>query len=426
MKIKTKKADYEKVISMPKQKHKNPRKPLWLLKLLIRILAIPDLFSTKFTYTEHNMDKLGDEPCLILMNHSSFIDLKIASKIFFKRPYNIVCTSDGFVGKELLMRLIGCIPTQKFVTDVHLISDINYALKELKTSVLMYPEASYSFDGTATTLPRKLGVLLKRLGVPVVTVITDGAFLRDPLYNNLQLRKTKVSAKVTCLFTKEDLKSKSTKELDKLLDEAFSFDNFAAQYENKVEIKEGFRADGLSRILYKCSDCGVEGKMEGKGTKLVCHNCGKTFELTTLGRLSAENGETKFPHIPDWYSWQREEVKKEIEEGTYLLDTKVDIGVMVNFKAIYMVGEGRLVHNNEGFKLTSNDGKIDYSQNPLACYGLYSDYYWYEIADVICIGNNDILYYCFPKDCGDVVAKTRIATEEMYKINKARKKLKAE
>ena len=68
----------------------------------------------------------------------------------------------------------------------------------------MYPEASYSFDGTATPLPRKMGVLLKKLGVPVVTVITQGAFTRQPLYNMLRKRKVSVRADVTCLFTKED------------------------------------------------------------------------------------------------------------------------------------------------------------------------------------------------------------------------------
>lgn len=56
-----------------------------------------------------------------------------------------------------------------------------------------------------------------------------------------------------------------------------------------------------------------------------------------------------------------------------------------------------------------------------ACYGLYADYYWYEIADVVCIGNNDVLYYCFPRKSGDIVAKTRLATEEMYKLYKSRK-----
>ena len=39
---------------------------------------------------------------------------------------------------------------------------------------------------------------------------------------------------------------------------------------------------------------------------------------------------------------------------------------------------------------------------------------------MICIGNRDALYYCFPKQPGDVVAKTRMATEELYKLKKKR------
>ena len=198
MKIKTKKRTYDQVVAMKRPKQRNPMRPIGLLQLVIRVLSIFDLRPTKFTYTTENMEKIGkDEPCLILMNHSSFIDLKIASRIFYPKRYGIVCTSDGFVGKRLLMRLLGCIPTQKFVSDVSLIRDIHYMLKKKKTSVLMFPEASYSFDGTATPLPRKMGVLLKKLGVPVVVVTTRGAFARDPLYNCLQKRKVKVSAKVT-------------------------------------------------------------------------------------------------------------------------------------------------------------------------------------------------------------------------------------
>ena len=122
-----------------------------------------------------DMEKIGkDEPCLILMNHSCFLDMQIAYRILYPRQFNIVATSDGFVGfgKALLMRLLGCIPTQKFVSDVTLIRDMEYMLKEKKTSVLMYPEASYSFDGTATPLPESLGKLVRKLGKPVVMITT--------------------------------------------------------------------------------------------------------------------------------------------------------------------------------------------------------------------------------------------------------------
>jgi len=421
MKIKTRSLPYEKVSALPKAKHRKPLRPNFLLRTVVRIAALPDLWATRFRFTTENMEQVGKEPCLILMNHSSFIDLMMVSRIFWPKPYGIVCTSDGFVGKEWLMRLLGCIPTQKFVSDVSLIKDMEHLLKEKKVSVLMYPEASYSFDGTATPLPRKMGVLLKKLGVPVVTVITQGAFARDPLYNGLQKRKVRTSAHVKRLFTAQQIKEMKVAELDEKLDEAFHFDNFAWQRDNGIEIKENFRADGLNRILYKCCHCGKEGAMEGKGTTLTCHHCGKVWQLDTLGQLRAEDGETKFSHIPDWYAWQRAEVRRELEEGTYSLETDVDIGMLVDLKALYKVGSGHLSHSAEGFTLTGCDGQLQYTQGPLACYGLYADYYWYEIADVICIGNHDALYYCFPKEPGDVVAKTRLAVEELYKLKKRRR-----
>lgn len=418
MKIKTRPLSYEQVLAKKPAKHRNPLHPSRLLNGVIRIISMPELIKTRFCYTTEDMDKVKNTPCLILMNHSSFIDLMIASRIFWPKLHGIVCTSDGFVGKSWLMRWLGCIPTQKFVSDISLIRDMEYLLKKKKTSVLMYPEASYSFDGTATPLPRKMGVLLKKLNVPVVTVITRGAFARQPLYNNLKKRKVSVSAHVKCLFTTQQLQEMSVAELDRKLDEAFTFDNFAWQRDQKIAITEPTRAEGLNRILYKCCVCGTEGHMESAGTTLTCRHCGKTWELDEFGQLQGES--SPFCHIPDWYAWQRQEVRRDLTEGTYRLDTEVDIGMLVDGKAIYMVGSGRLTHNAEGFTLTGCDGKLQYSQGPLACYGLYADYYWYEIADVICIGNKDALYYCFPKGDADVVAKTRLAVEELYKLKKRR------
>lgn len=83
-----------------------------------------------------------------------------------------------------------------------------------------------------------------------------------------------------------------------------------------------------------------------------------------------------------------------------------------------MCEKGNLRHSKEGFLLTGMDGKLDYSQPPIHSYSLYSDFYWYEIGDVICIGDKDKQYYCFPKGMKDIVAKTRLATEELYKITK--------
>jgi len=421
MKINTRTLPYEEVLKLPRLKHKNPRKPSKLLAAVVRIASAPTLWKTKFSYTTERMELVGKEPCLILMNHSSFTDMKLAFGIFYPKPLGIVTSVDamsGILGK--LMRLLGCTPTHKYVTDITLIRDIEYMLKTNKTSVLMYPEAGYSFDGRATALPRKLGVLMKKLGVPVVTVITQGAFARDPLYNMLQIRDVQVSAHVKCIASAEEVKEKSVAELDALLEESFSFDNFAWQRDNQISIDVPFRADGLHRILYKCPHCGVENRMEGSGIHLTCKACGQKWEMDEYGQLSACEGETVYSHIPDWYQWQRECVRKELEDGTYLLDTDVDIAVQVNLDGVCMIGPGHLTHNENGFRLTGGDGKLDYSQSALASHTLYSDYYWYEIGDVIGIGDNEFSYFCFPK--AEVsVTKARLATEELYKLKKQRR-----
>ena len=422
MKINTKEMSYDEVLKLPRLKHKKPMMPQSWLASIVRVAIAPTLWKTKFSYTTERMELVGDQPCLILMNHCSFTDMKLAYGIFYPRKFGIITSVDamsGILGK--LMRLLGCAPTHKYVTDLTLFSDIEYMLKENKTSVLMYPEAGYSFDGCATTLPKKMGVLMKRLKVPVVTVITEGAFHRDPLYNMLQIRDVKVSAHVKCLATPEEIKEKSVAELDALLEEAFSFDNFAWQRDNKISIDVPFRADGLHRILYKCPHCGAENQMEGKGIHLTCHACGKQWKMDEYGQLVADGTETEYPHIPDWYKWQRACVREELENGTYLLDTDVDIAVQVNLDGVCMIGAGHLTHDLNGFRLTSADGKLDYSQSPIFSHTLYSDYHWYEIGDIIGIGDNEFSYFCFPK--GNVsVTKARLATEELYKMKKQRKR----
>lgn len=423
MKINAKKMPFDEVRKLPKLKHKNPRMPSRFLATVVRVAVEPTLRQIKFSYTSERMELIGkDEPCLILMNHSSFTDMKLAYGIFYPRKMGIVTSVDamsGILGK--LMRFLGCTPTHKYITDISLLKDIEYMLRVNKTSVLMYPEAGYSFDGRSTVLPKKMGVLMKRLGVPVVTVITEGAFARDPLYNMLQIRDVKVGAHVKCIATAEEIKEKSVAELDALLDEAFSFDNFAWQRDNKIVIDEPFRADGLHRILYKCPHCGAENQMEGKGIHITCKACGKKWKMDEYGRLSAVSGETEFSHIPSWYDWERECVRKEIENGEYLLDTEVDIAVQVNLDGVCMIGPGRLVHNTEGFCLTSDDGQLDYSQSATASYTIYSDYYWYERGDVIGIGDTEYSYFCIVKD-NVSVTKARLAAEEIYKIAKARKR----
>jgi hypothetical protein len=160
----------------------------------------------------------------------------------------------------------------------------------------------------------------------------------------------------------------------------------------------------------------AEGKMEGRGIQIKCKECGVSYTLDELGYLKNDDGETKFDHIPTWYAWQREEIRKQLLSGEYDLDIPVDICCSKDTKNMYRVGEGRLTHNRQGFHLTGCNGELDYEQKPLSSYSLCADFYFYELGDIVVVGNNKMLYYLFPKCEGDVVAKIRVAQEELYKI----------
>lgn len=403
-------------MNAPIKKFKKIRKSNILFTTLVKILSKSDLKKTNFKLEKINMDKIDKkQTCLYLMNHCSFIDLKIALSILYPKPINIVTTSDGFVSKNWLLRQLGCFPTKKYVTDPKLVKQMIYCVKELKSNVLMYPETGYTFDGSTTTMPNSFGKLAKMMNVPIVMIISKGASLRQPLFNELRLRDVNIEATMECVITKEDIKNKTAEEINKIIKDKFEYDDYKYQQEKGLIIDEKERAVGLNRILYKCPSCLDEGHMISENHKLICPKCKKEYELEETGFMKAINGETEINHIPSWYKWERECVRKEIKNGTYFYEDDVKILMMKDTYTIYDLGEGHLIHDIDGFKLTGCDGKLDFKLDGKTSYSICSDFYWYEISDIVCIGDNKQLFFLLPKAKKDVVAKLRLATEEIYK-----------
>lgn len=425
MKIKNIVRDYDEVMAIEPHKHYKPKKTNIFWQTLTKVISQPALIKNHFKYKKIGMEKLGkDEQALILMNHSGFTDFEIAYSMLYPRKFNTVAAYETFMGLEWLMKQIGCFATRKYTADLQLIRDIKYCMKENKSSVLMFPEAVYTLDGTCVTLPSSLAKFVKMLGAPLCTLITNGVYLHNPAYGFVKDRDVPIYAELRYVLSPEQIKEMSVDEIQAVIDREFSFDDFRWQQENKVVIDEDFRADGLHTILYKCPHCKTEGKMEGKGIHLTCHECGKKWELTELGFLKATEGETYFDHVPNWYKWERECVRQEILEGTYGYDLPCEIMTIVNTKSMYRIGEGRIVHNNDGFHLTGCGGKLDYHQSAKSSYTCEAIPYWYQIDDVIGFGNNNIFYYVFPKEHKEVVGKTKLAAEEMFKIIEEQKKAK--
>ena len=79
MKIKVKNLSYNEVLALPKEKPFVPQRPSRFFRALINTICVGELRKVHFTCEKIGMDALDKkQPCLYLMNHSSFLDLKIA------------------------------------------------------------------------------------------------------------------------------------------------------------------------------------------------------------------------------------------------------------------------------------------------------------------------------------------------------------
>ena len=116
------------------------------------------------------------------------------------------------------------------------------------------------------------------------------------------------------ILTPEQISQMSVDEINATLRKELNYDEYRYQKDNGIRITEPYRAEGLHKVLYQCPRCMTEFKMDSKGTELFCTECGKRWNWNEDGNLEALDGETEFPHIPDWYAWQRQQVRKVIRK----------------------------------------------------------------------------------------------------------------
>jgi hypothetical protein len=146
--------------------------------------------------------------------------------------------------------------------------------------------------------------------------------------------------------------------------------------------------------------------------------------MDVYGELKATEGVTEFPHIPDWYEFERQQVKKQLLEGTYRFEDEVKIESLPNAKGYIPLGDGYLKHDEKGFVLTGEEmGKpLELIKEPLALYSLHIEYDYMGKGDCIDLSTFSDTYYIYPKTKKNVVTKLHFAVEELYKIEKEKLK----
>ena len=395
-----------------------PVRTKWYLRPLTYILSAPDVMKHKCIIKKTGVENLKP-PFVLLCNHNAFMDFKVATKAIYPLRANYVVAIDGYIGREKLLRDVGCICKRKFTSDTYLVRQLVQTIKNGDVAII-YPEARYSLCGTTAVLPESLGKLCKLLKVPVVTLICHGHHVNSPFWNLHDRGVKPTEAEFSLLFDTETLKNTPVEEINRRIVKAFQYDDFAWQKERGIRTTYKGRAEGLHKVLYQCPACRVEHKMKSEGTKLICSACGKQWNMAELGELEAVSGKTEFTHIPDWYEWERENVRREVADGTYSSgELKVRVDTLPNAKKFIYLGDGTLVHDMNGFTVRGTDVDGDPFEMIKTVPSLYSCHIEYEylgkFGDCVDLNTLDDTWYIYPDPEQDFsVTKMALATEELY------------
>lgn len=405
--------DHIKRFDMKKKPYRQHLRPL------IWALSFPDLIKHRNTLKKVNMTGIKP-PYLLLCNHNAFMDFKVASRAVFPNRANYVVAIDGYLKREWLLRAVGCICKRKFTSDLTLVRQLQRVIKNGDIAVI-YPEARYSLCGTDAILPESLGKLVKLLNVPVVTLICHGHHINSPFWNLPDHNVKGTEAEMTCIMDAETIKKTGADEINAAIRAKFEYDDFDWQLKKNLHIPYKKRAEGLQKVLYQCASCGTEYKMSSQGSVLYCKACGKEWEMTELGELKALEGSTEFKHIPDWYEWERKNVRNEVKKGEYDIKMRVRVDDLPNADGYIDLGDATLVHNMNGFVL-EGDYKGEHYRVEKTVASMYSCHIEYEYlgkyGDCIDINTDKDTLYIYPYGNDFSVTKIALATEELFLNNR--------
>ena len=397
--------------------NRKPNKPRWYLKI-VEFIAAPFymLFNNGRVKVDKEVKKIKG-PYLILATHASFMDFPQIVTGIMPRTTGWVMSVEEFRRGNFLMGGIGGMPKRKFTHDIVTAKHIIYYIKKLKHTCTIYPEARFSFAGINERLDKALGKLCKVLSVPLVMCMSNGNFINSPQWSKHPYRKIRQEANIYQLCSKQEVETSSAEQIQEKIEKAFIKDEYKWQVDNNLHVKCKERAKGLHKILYKCPVCNKEFEMDSAGIHLWCNECGSKWEMDTLSRLHGVNTDKGFSHIPDWYRWERAEVKKEVENGTYHFEDDIRIEDYYNNKVKCIeVGNGHVVHDKNGFTITGEvDGQpFSINKPPQSMYSVHVEYDFLGRGDAFDIATEKTTYFMYLKTAKNYLTKMHFATEELY------------
>lgn len=357
-------------------------------------------------------------PYIVIASHSSFTDFPTVNRAIRCRSTWVVSVEE-FAGRDWLMRQIGCIYKRKFTNEIAPVKNIIHSVKKLKTTCTFFPEARFSLIGKNEPIDGAIGKLVKTCNCPLVFIRMNGNYLRSPQWNKHPYSKVPLQTEMIQLVTAEEVTTMTADEIQKRVEDNFVYNDYAWQRANNIHINMPTRAENMHRVLYQCPACGTEFETVGKGAKVTCNHCGKSWTLDTLGNLVADDGKDIFTDPCEWYDWQNANVTKQVQDGTYRFVDKVRVERLVDTKTgfVAMEGTAQMIQDECGITVDGTlDGKPFHLHRDAATMSsLHIEYDFKGRGDALDLYDGEYTYWVYPLTAKNVLTKLHFAQIALHK-----------
>lgn len=283
-----------------------------------------------------------------------------------------------------------------FVTKMLYNPDIEAVKKMIKyrndeTSIMMFPEARLSLDGTTNPLTNGTAALVKKLKMNVVLIEISGNYFACSKVRKSK-RRVPVSIRIKKIIEPSELETIEVNALEQIIKENLSHDD--SEYALTVNYRNKNKAENLDKVLYYCPHCHKEFEMKASGNSLEC-SCGFKLELDNHYQFSENDYGIKTIH--DYYELIKDHEREEIKNSGDEIISQEVLVKKISFvdKKLDLYGTGVTKITKEGFsfsgEVSGNKVSFSYSLDYLQALP-FSINEEYE-----CYYNNE-LYYFYPKD----------------------------
>ena len=339
------------------------RKPSRLLHKLAAIIYINRVVSSKNVNVKYDFDiKNLKPPFLVLFAHPSLKDYIFVTHAI--RPFvaNSVMTRWYFHNAFLrfILPIAGGIPKKLFTNEPNVVKNVISVIRK-GGIVNISPEGLNSPSGESLSLIPATTKLLKKLNVPIVSVMINGAFLTYPSYNRNAKHVGRIDVIVDLMFTPEEIAQKSNEELLSEMTRKLYYNDFKWARENNVEFKADDRTKGLNHLLYICPKCKSQFELEASDNEIRCSTCGFGAFMDTRFQLVYNEENDEFPtDVVEWFHMQDEIIKNEVKSDDFEICEKCSVKTFTKcgFRIVEKY-KGELIINKDGVRFIGKDIKTD-------------------------------------------------------------------